>query len=204
MRDVSCGPTVCKPKTESRASSRAITLRSGDLLESRTALQSADNESDLTRARTRVRGRQSRTAVRRARASQAVLVLDEPTLALNFRKSFFMSGVANHDTSFKLSNRTPSNPPRYASVAMQSPSKAHDTVSGKTDKLTMDCYNQSATLQRRQWTSSNGKRELEANAAKTTSTKGWRGRNMPATNSLPQNDLRAILRATLVDKNWDV
>ena len=58
-----------------------------------TTLLSADKESALTRAKTRVPRNQSRTATRRARASQ-VLCLDSPMRTLNLRRSFFVSGVA--------------------------------------------------------------------------------------------------------------
>ena len=43
---------VCRPKTASKASSRAMRLRSADLLVSCTTLLSADKESALTRAKT--------------------------------------------------------------------------------------------------------------------------------------------------------
>ena len=72
--------TEYKPKTASKASSRTIILRAADLLENRTTLQSADNESDVTRAKTRVPGNQSHTATRRARAFQVVLCDARPEL----------------------------------------------------------------------------------------------------------------------------
>ena len=55
-------PIGYKAKTATKASSWAMTLTLADLLESRTMLLSADNESDLTRANTRVSGNQTRTA----------------------------------------------------------------------------------------------------------------------------------------------
>ena len=70
-----------------------LTLRSADLLKSRTMPLSGDNDSDLTRANTRVPGKQSRTATTRPRTCQVVLGLDETALVLNLRKSFFVSGM---------------------------------------------------------------------------------------------------------------
>ena len=70
-------------------------------------LLSADNKSDLARAKTCEPGSQSRTATRSARASQVSLCLDDPTLALNLRRSFFVCGDAYCTTGLKLSNSTP-------------------------------------------------------------------------------------------------
>ena len=65
-------------------------LWSADLLVSCTTLLSADKESALTRAKTRVPRNQSRTATRRARASHVVLCLDSPMRTMNLRRSFFV------------------------------------------------------------------------------------------------------------------
>ena len=179
--------TEYKPKTASKASSRAITLRAADLLENRTTLQSADNESDVTRAKTRVPGNQSQTATRRARAFQVVLC------------------EAHHATGLKPPSSTLAKLPLHATVAMQLPSGPHDAVTGKT--LTSGprtsekraCEHQSANRKRRQWTSSNGN---QANAAQTMSTKGRSVGTTPATKeSLPQNDRRSFFCATVADSN---
>ena len=69
-------------------------------------LLSADNESDLTRAKAPGNWRPD------PRASQVVLGFDAPMLALNLRRSFFVSGVAYHATGLKFLNRTPEGTPR--------------------------------------------------------------------------------------------
>ena len=84
--------------------------------ESRTMLLSADDEPDLTRQDTRT-WQPSRTATRKARAFQVVMCL-YPLLALNLRRSFFVSGVAYHATGLKLSIRTPGKHQEHASVTM--------------------------------------------------------------------------------------
>ena len=115
-------PIVYNPRTRSRASSLAMRLSPGAVLDIFAMLRRAYKESDRTLASTAAGvvfvPNHILHATRIARASHVVLNAESPLVALKRRRSASDNGQANQAEGLPAANRTPPMPHGHASVAM--------------------------------------------------------------------------------------